>query len=1042
GDPQHDPIANTCKRLNLMNNQEDPVKIILIPVYLDGNDGVINMEYYDVLAGCDLSIFPSYYEPWGYTPHESAVFSVPTVTSDRGGFGKWMQNNFPDKTSGVHVLNFMGKNFEQTVEQLYLKLIDFVGWTDEEIKIQKSSARQIALNAIWKDFYKYYVEAYKKASKSKNERVAGIQKQLEIKKYQTFFTGTNSTQPRFRSFSVITDLPKEIEKLREISYNLWWTWHSRAFKLFERIDPILWEESNHNPVALLEMLDSNKLNSIIGNKRIMSHYKSVVEDFDAYINDKSSVLNDLEYIKPDSPVAYFSMEIGLHESIRTYSGGLGILSGDHLKVTSDLKFPLIGVSLLYKYGYFKQKINRDDLQIPIDVPNNFAQMPIDTIELNNSEKLLIPIVMPGRVVYAQVWKARVGRINLYYLETDIEENSRADRDITSRLYEPRSRERIEQEIILGIGGVKLLNALGIEPSIYHLNEGHSAFLLIERIRQLMQSDGLDFYTAKEVVKSSTVFTMHTPVPAGNERFDKSLVENYFRSYIQEMGITWDEFWNLGHIFADDASSFTMTVLAIKLSNKCNAVSKLHQTVSRNMWKNIWPGLIPDEIPIQHVTNGVHVASWMSHEVQKAIESFTGISCEKALLNPDVWEKISEIPNTNIWQTHKFLKDQLFELVKQKIQINWTREGVSPDLIDRFHSLINPNALTIGFARRFATYKRQFLLFHDFERFKKIISDRTHSVQFIFAGKAHPADKEGADLITKIVKLSKQDEFLGKIIFLEGYNINAARNLVAGVDVWLNTPVRPLEASGTSGMKASLNGVINCSILDGWWDEAYNCENGWAIGTGKTYENPTTQNNIDSDHLYNLLEEKIIPTYYSRNEQNIPDKWIDMMKKAMISIIPVFNAQRMLREYIKEMYEPTAAHAQKLTAKKFKQATELASWKKKIASRFSKLKILEVRLQGLHGDVIKMGTNLSISVRVECGDMQQDEFIVELFTLINGSNTQISNIPIPFARQEGNNYIYEITYTPEITGTFQYGVRVIPYHPSLDTKYETGLVYWS
>jgi glycogen phosphorylase/synthase len=1042
GDSQHDPIVNACQRLNLVNNPEDPCKVILIPVYLDGNDGILNMEYYDVITGCDLTVFPSFYEPWGYTPLESTVFSVPTITTDRTGFGQWVKNTMNETSTGVFILPRIGKNDESTIQNLTSKLYEVTQWSKEDWLKQREASRKIALNTSWKDFYNFYKEAYEKSNSVKQERITGIQRLQEIQGYQTVYSGTNSTQPRLRTISIITDLPNKLNRLRELVYNLWWVWNNRAQKLFIRLDPVLWEKCYHNPVAMLDVVDKDKIDAFIRNKHFMSLYKDVFEEFDNYISTTTSSLDNLKNITKENPVAYFSMEFGLHESIRTYSGGLGILSGDHIKSASDLNLPLVGVSLLYKYGYFRQTIGKNGEQIANFVESNYAQLPIDTVETEKDERFLISVDFPGRKVYAQVWKANVGRSKLYLLETDIEENARADRDITSRLYEPTSRERIEQEIILGIGGVRLLSALGIKPSIYHLNEGHSAFLLIERIRQLMKQEGLDYSTAKEYVKGSTVFTMHTPVPAGNERFDKSLVENYFKSYINEMDIPWEEFWNLGHVFAEDPSSFTMTVLALKLSCLRNGVSKLHGSVSRKMWQNVWSGFLLDEIPINYITNGVHVATWMSDDIRRLIETFTTINIEKSLTESEPWVMIDEIPDTNLWQTHKFLKDQLVELIKNIIQNNWTKIGEANDLIEKFYINFNPSALTICFARRFATYKRPLLIFEDIERLKKILNNKNHPVQFIFAGKAHPADKEGADLITKIVQLSKQDEFIGKIFFLESYNISMAKSLVAGVDVWLNNPVRPMEASGTSGMKAAINGVINCSILDGWWDESYNSLNGWAIGSGENFENPTTQNRIDSNNLYTLLEEKIIPTFYNRNNQNLPEQWIKMMKNSMKSVIPHFNTHRMLKNYVTDMYEPTAAITKTLGEKNCKNARELAEWKKKIPLRFSALKIQDVRVDGLHGDVIKLDTPLNVSVRIQSSQIPPDELIVELITINETKEGKIKCTPMKLIKKDGDILYYQGSYKSEKTGTCQYGIRVLPCYPSLCAKYEPGLVYWS
>jgi len=1042
GDEQNDPILKACKKNSLLNDPRDTCNVILIPVYLDGNDGVINANYYEVLSGCDIGVFPSYYEPWGYTPLESLAYAVPAVTTDRSGFGMWVKKNVSPGHPGVSVLERMGKGDRETVEQLVSTLREWILWDEKALLIHKKGARKIAKRAGWNNFYTYQLKAYRRAERSKGQRLQGIRE--ETKAGRTVFPGTNATQPRFRSFSVIPELPGSIARLREIAYNLWWTWNPKARELFERLDPVLWLKCNHNPVALLDRIEKKKIEEAAVDSRYLSLYQEVLSRYEAYMASKTSPDHGVPF-SPEHPAVYFTMEFGIHESIPTYSGGLGVLSGDYLKSASDLNVPVVGISLLYKYGYFSQRITRQNEQVARYEEHRFSQMPVDIMRDDHGKEITVPIEFPGRTVHARVWKAVVGRTLIYFLDTDIETNAVKDREITDTLYDAETRERIEQEIVLGIGGERLLRTLSLRPSVYHINEGHAAFLLIQRMITLIKEEGVDFDTAREMVRSSTVFTTHTPVPAGNEKFDRALMENYFKHYLEEAGIPWERFWDLGHVYASEESPFDMTVCALKLSCRRNAVSRLHGKVSRNMWSNLWEGFVTDEIPISHITNGVHVPSWIAPEIRHLLETYAHVSLETMEAEEKSWDSIRKIPDTVLWHTHNQLKNRLFDRVKMILQRNWTREGEDPSLWELLRSRLNPAALTIGFARRFATYKRPTLILHDIERLKKLLSNEAYPVQIIFAGKAHPADKAGAALIKEIVELSKQTEFLGKIIFLEDYTMSTARLLVAGVDVWLNTPVRPLEASGTSGMKASANGVLNCSILDGWWEEAYNGENGWAIGRGVEYENPETQNMVDAENLYTILEEKIIPAFYQRGSHEVPAKWVEMMKNAMRTVIPRFNTHRMLREYLSRMYIPAVERNASLCGQGAGKARELAQWKKKIATRFSTLHIRDVSIKGLKGDTVPLGEEISIRVTIEKGSLEPREILVELIIQHMESGEAASSFSterMELTGTEENVLTYECTYRAEKNGQFRYGVRVIPVHPCQGDKYETGLVVWS
>jgi phosphorylase/glycogen(starch) synthase len=743
-----------------------------------------------------------------------------------------------------------------------------------------------------------------------------------------------------------------------------------------------------------------------------------------------------------NPVAYFSMEFGLHESIPVYSGGLGLLSGDHIKSASDLNLPFVGISLLYKNGFFHQRINGNGDQVVEYHENDFATMPITPLQKDDAEKVMITVNLPGRVVYAQIWEVRVGRARLYLLDTDVVENSRSDRDITSKLYDPTSKGRIEQEIILGVGGVRLLTALDVTPSVFHLNEGHSAFLLFERIRQLMILDGLDFPTAKEIVRGNTVFTMHTPVPAGNERFERSLVENYFRGYADEMGVPWDALWNLGHIYAEEADHLNMTVLALQLSCKRNGVSRLHGDVSRRMWQDLWRGFILSEIPVGHVTNGVHITSWLDERVRRDIEETCSLSVHRALIDQNDWECLNGLNDRRLWDTHVALKHRLYDEVRRSISTQWTREGEPPNRLHAFLDELNPDHLTLCFARRCTAYKRPTLLFHNLQRIREILCSAERPVNIIFAGKAHPADTMGASYINLICRLAKQDDFLGRVIFLESYDIRLARLLVSGADVWLNNPTRLMEASGTSGMKAAANGVPNCSILDGWWDEAFDGTNGWAVGSGLVYQNQVNQDIVDADNLYATLESEVVPEFYDRGGDGVPHGWLGRMKSAMKTALREYGTHRMVRDYIEDMYLP-AIELAGLRAKNGNElAASLGEWRTRIPGRFATVNIKEVQVEGVSGDVFRLGNELTVTAKVDRGQLSAEEIAVEFVATGPDEETVLDCIPMRLKHTEGATLLYRATYSPAESGPVRYGVRVLPTHPGTSDKCDPRLIRWS
>ncbi len=1055
-DASADPFIATASRLGLDNTEkESPVNLILVPAQLNGNDGVLNMEYLEALSGCDLTVYPSFYEPWGYTPLESAAFAIPTVSTDIAGFGRWVKSMYPDNES-IKIVNRESVDMAETVKELTTHILKVISLDKESMEKLRNGALQIARGASWENLFKNYAKAYDTAlvkAKTRIQRSTATEATRDTKNISSF-RGTNSSRPRFKQFSVITSLPKKLERLRELAHNIWWVWNADATELFVRLDPILFEKISSNPVALLEIIDPAKLELVSKNESYMLLYESVMQKFDKYMSMKGSLIKELDPVSPKHPIAYFSMEFGLHECLPLYSGGLGILSGDHMKSTSDVNLPLFGVGLLYKNGYFKQSISKDGTQKVDYFHNDFFRMPLTEVT-KNSERLTIGINFPGRTVYARIWKALVGRTEIYFLDTDIQENNGSDREITSKLYGGDKRTRIEQEIILGIGGVRLIDELELTPSVYHLNEGHSAFLILERLMHLVKKVGLDFKAAGEIIKGSTVFTTHTPVPAGNETFDISLVENYLRYYIENNGLSWQEFSDAGHKKAGDHGPFEMTVFALKYTNKRNGVSRLHKLVSKEMWQELWSGFLIQEVPIDHITNGVHPGTWLTSEIHNLLLKYASVDMHEDLLKIWSWDKAMKIPDEQLWQAHLFLKTKLYNTIKERITANWTREGEDPTTLDRFLMKFSPNALTIGFARRFATYKRATLFMKNLDRIRNILSNKKYPVQFIIAGKAHPADKIGADLIRDIAQMCKQDEYLGQIVFVENYDMTLARRLISGADVWLNNPRRPLEASGTSGQKAGMNGVINCSVLDGWWDEGYNGQNGWAIGERKEYLNTDMQDIIDSDSLYDILENELIPSYYQRNMGGIPEKWVRMMKQSIISTISEFNTHRMLKDYAKKMYVPTAKKHFALTANHYELARKLSQQKTAMNAKFPGVHIKNVQISGIHGDNLAVNDEISFFIEANIGQLSKDEVTAEMVLIQDKGdpdisfshleklhNDKIKYIPLSPIEQNGSEIKYGATYKAAEAGKFNYGARIRPAGNDIEDIIDMNLVYWA
>jgi starch phosphorylase len=848
------------------------------------------------------------------------------------------------------------------------------------------------------------------------------------------------------SYTVAPALPQELESLRELAYNLYWVWSHDLMELFIRLDPDLWERTNHNPVLMLGTIKQERLNSAARDDAYLAQVERAIHQFHEYLDKgKSWFSKTYKEIGNGGKIAYFSMEFGLTEAAPNYSGGLGILSGDHLKSASDLGIPLIGVGLLYQEGFFRQYLNADGWQQERYPQNDFYTMPIQLERDAHGKPVTIDVDLPGRPLRAQVWRVRVGRISLFLLDTNIPANSQEDQDITDQLYGGDRELRIKQEVLLGIGGYRALQKLGLQPSVYHLNEGHSAFLALERCKDLMQSHKMSFVEAREATTAGTVFTTHTPVPAGNEYFSPDLIDKYLSRYYHDLGISRKEFMGLGRQNPDnEAESFCMTVLALKMSGFSNGVSKLHGVVSRKMWQNIWPGIPVNNVPIASITNGVHAPSWLSREMAGLYDRYLGPRWREDAGDGALWGRVHHIPDEELWRTHERRRERLVAFARQRLHMQLEGRGAPPTEVSQASEILNSDALTIGFGRRFATYKRATLLLHDPDRLISILNNKDRPVQIIFAGKAHPMDTPGKELIRQIIHFERKLEVRHRMVFLEDYDMVVARYLVQGIDIWLNTPRRPLEASGTSGMKATLNGAINVSILDGWWDEAYNVNSGWSIGKGEEYGDEKYQDEVESHSLYDLLEKEIVPLFYTRGVDDLPRGWISKMKMAMRSIGPEFNTNRMVREYTESMYLPSLDRFSNLSADAFKRSKQLSAWKMHVRENWKSMRILEVFAE--NQEKLKVGDGLNVHANIDLGQLMPDDVSVELYYGNLNVHGEIETPRLILMKSSGETkgsvHKYSGTIALDTSGRLGHTVRILPRNADLDNPYKPGLILWA
>jgi len=850
----------------------------------------------------------------------------------------------------------------------------------------------------------------------------------------------------FNKITVNPQLPKRVGELLDIANNLWWAWNSEFLRLFKEIDSDLWETVGKNPVKFLKLVSQDKLEDIAKDEEFLAKYDEVVNHFNSYMQTKETWFSKNYPNNANDLIAYFSAEYGIDEIIPIYSGGLGILSGDHLKSASDLGLPFVAVGLLYKNGYFNQKIDGYGTQKTEYTNIDLDNLPILPVKDENGEDLIIDVDFPDRKLYLKIWKIVVGRISLFLMDSDIDKNIAEDRVVTLRLYGGDQEMRIRQEIVLGMAGIKLLKRLGLNPSVYHMNEGHSAFLTLEVIKDAMEEKQVSFEVAKSMCSAKTVFTTHTPVPAGNDIFPIELMDKYFSNFWPKLGISREDFLRLGMKNSQGIEQgFNMGMLALRIAGKKNGVSKLHGAVSRRLFSDVWPNIAPDESPIEYVTNGIHTCSWLAPSMKKLFNQYLKPYWQDNIQDDETWNDIKNIPNKELWDTHTDRKKKLFALVKNNITTRLKSSGYNYEEINEIVSKLNPNALTIGFARRFATYKRATLIFRDLERLTQLLNNPERPVQLIFAGKAHPADKEGQDLIKYIHEVSMKPQFKGKIFLLENYNIAMSRYLISGVDVWLNNPRRPMEASGTSGQKASVNGVINFSVLDGWWAEGYNQKNGWTIGDNTEYQSYEEQDIADSESLYNTLENKIIPLYYeNKKEDGVSDKWMEMFKNSIISTGGKYSTSRMVIDYTRDYYMELA-NLSKNHYQNLDEVIDFTNWKKNLYASWKDIKITQNNnLDNITidaGNQIEVHCIVNLPENIDCNSIRTEVYYGKI--LENGIMEQIQTVPMNLIEQDDENRTYKYSAKIELKtgGNYGYTFRVMPQtNMMLDTA-NLDLIQW-
>jgi len=1034
--PAWDQISVRLREVGLHNALQDKIKVYFIPSYLNGSDGVLNMSYYDLLIGLDATFFPSYYEPWGYTPLESLAFGVPTLTTSLAGFGQWVRDYYKDEHPGIAIVDRDDGNYGEVVAGVEKRLREIAALDYRGELVYRNSAKEVSKIALWKNQIVYYQQAYSLAL----EKLVGEQGAFPAPKEGKRIMQFNKIEvdaPSWKSVMVTRHLPEELSGLETLCKNLWWCWNDNAKALFKSIDSELWHNSGHNPMVILDKVSIKKFNVLAKDGEFLGRLNAVMQEFNAYMSKKNE--------RTDPSVAYFCMEYGLDSSLKIYSGGLGILAGDYLKETSDMNVNLVAVGLLYRYGYFTQKLSAQGDQVATYESQNFLRIPAEPVYDADGNWITAGVDLPGRVLTARIWKVAVGRTDLYLLDADYEANLPEDRQVTYYLYGGDWENRLKQEILLGVGGIRALRALGLNPRIYHCNEGHAAFTGLERLSEYIQRDGLDYSEALEVVRASSLFTTHTPVPAGHDAFEENMIRDFLGNYAARLKVDWETFMSLGkNKPLDQGEKFSMSKLAANISQNVNGVSMLHGKVSQEIFADMYPGYLPEELYISYVTNGVHYPTWAAKEWKELHSEVFGPEFRTSHYDKTCFEGVYRLSDEQIWNVRKKLKEELVETVNERLSDPQQGSHYSPGQIVKIQQTLRDDILTIGFARRFATYKRATLLFSDLERLDAIVNNPNCPVQFLFAGKAHPADKAGQDLIKQIIEISKQPRFLGKIVFVPGYDINLAKRLVQGVDVWLNNPTRPQEASGTSGEKAAMNGVMHFSVLDGWWVEGYKKGAGWALPMEQTYEDWTFQNELDSATIYNIIEKEIAPDYYDfESGTDRSPIWISHIKNTIAQVASNFTTNRMLEDYCNQYYIPQDGRIGRIVAEDYRLAREIAAWKKRVRQEWNNIQVVSYQ-QPDSSYTLSSKNMLGAEVVLNLAGLSPDDIGVEmLFTNVNKKGIVRIREKVEFSCVEFKDGVakYEASILPERTGMYQVATRIYPKNSELPHRQDFPLVKW-
>lgn len=1033
-EPEYDQILGKINYYGF-NDENDSISVIFVPTYLNGEDGIFNMRYYELLSGLDLSLFPSYYEPWGYTPLESLAFGIPTITTTLAGFGLWVNSHYKGEHPGIEIIERNDSNYNMVADIVVEKIKTFVKMRPEQWNSCSENAFDVSKSAMWKNNVQYYEKAYKKALEEVVLRKGEFPEYSEEQSVKYEFYKVNA--PTWKNIMINKNLPKRLERLDTLAKNLWWCWNQEAIELFSMVDKQLWKLSQGNPIAMLDMIDLARYKELAKDEAFIAKMDEVYEKFNVYMALKE---------KATGPsVSYFCMEYGLDTSLKIYSGGLGILAGDYLKEASDMNVKMVAMGFLYKYGYFTQRLSGHGDQVSVYDPQDFSKTPATPVLDEDGKWLTTSVAFPGRTIKARIWRVDVGRVELYLLDSDIDENLPEDRSVTHQLYGGDWENRLKQELLLGIGGIRALRRLGIYTDLYHCNEGHAAFIGLERLREYVQQENLSFGEAVEVVRASSLFTTHTPVPAGHDAFSEDLLRTYIAHYPERLKIDWNTLKALGMIDPNNPDEkFSMSNLAANLSQEVNGVSWLHGKVSQEILGGLWPGYLPEELHVSYVTNGVHYPTWTAPEWKEIHSKVFGSDFENHHYDKSCFGGIRSVDNSIIWATRSLLKKKLIDKVKEYLSDPSVSNHYSPHHTVQIKNTLRDDVLTIGFARRFATYKRAHLLFRDLDKLSEIVNNEHSPVQFLFAGKAHPADKAGQDLIKKIVEISKMPQFIGKIVFIPNYDITLAKYLVQGVDIWMNTPTRPQEASGTSGEKAAMNGVMHFSVLDGWWVEGYKKGAGWALKMERTYDDQGFQDELDAATIYDLLESEIVPLYYNRNSRGFSEGWIEYIKNCVAEVACNFTTNRMMSDYFEKFYNPQAKRYHKLIENDYAVAREIAQWKRKMRREWPLIKVLEFNAIAGNYGTLSLGDSYKAEIRLAIGDTAPE--YIGLETLLsevekNGRLRIKEAYPYRLKEHKDGVAVYVCEVVPDRTGSYQIATRMYAKNEMLAHRQDCELVKW-